>query len=60
MGHLCMSNVRDQIALDRRMVADGKKVVWVFVASKHSGIGPDSRVLAALESAGIDVEIHWS
>lgn len=58
-GKVTMSNVRSQIANDAKWVADGKEVVWVFVPSKFSGIGPAPNVITALQAAGIRFEIHW-
>ena len=38
---------------------DEQDITWVFVASKHTGIGPDPRALNLLEEAGIPIQVYW-
>ena len=60
-GYTRLSNpaVKAELEKDADLAASGATVIWSFAASGATGIGPDPKLLAALNDSDILFEIHW-
>jgi hypothetical protein len=52
-------NVKDQLSFDSERILDGQPVVWLFLASDATGIGPSPSTLAMMESYDIPFQVFW-